>query len=235
MRKYLNDGLAVGVLVAAGVLGPSAVNASLLYHGITYDLEAQIDLTNPLIDHMALKITGINDATDVTFDGGYKANVNAFAIVPPANLVGITMTAPPSGWTQAGTGLNSTGCNMSNANFVCMDNAGVNDADSTTFGPPLAANSTLIYDFDVTVSSGSLAAFNAALNDIKIDWVGWKDSAGTMAKNNFDLVSHSIDITPDAPPTDVPAPGNTLGLLGIGLIGTVGAVGWKRRRQSFSV
>jgi MYXO-CTERM domain-containing protein len=87
----------------------------------------------------------------------------------------------------------------------------------------------LDFVFDVTIAAGNswANAWDAYAPDgphLKIDWVG--------SQNNYDLVSAAVGVTTSTP---VPAPGNTLGLLGLGLIGIVGAVGWRRRRQQLPI
>jgi hypothetical protein len=70
---------------AVALASAAPAHAVLVFHGITYDLE-EVATANPLVERFALKITGINSAADVAFDGGFKSNLNAFAITPPANF-----------------------------------------------------------------------------------------------------------------------------------------------------
>ena len=104
-------------------------------------------------------------------------------------------------------GLDSSGCNGHGAGFFCF-------ASNTTppTSPPLAANSSLTYSF--AISGSGLSSWTP---DFKINWIG--------SKNNYDLVSKAIPITPG---TSVPEPAS-LGLLGLGLAG-LGLAGRRSRK-----
>jgi hypothetical protein len=96
----------------------------------------------------------------------------------------------------------------------------------------LAANSSLTFLFDVTISSGTFSSYTDP--SFKIDWVGF-NSDGTP-KHNYDLVSMEDMISPGCPDCttgghqgDVPEPAS-LAALGTALVSFVGLVAARRRR-----
>jgi len=131
--------------------------------------------------------------------------VQSFAFNPPTNFASATA---PTGFTEQSGGLNSRGCD-GNGNFFCFT------ANTTPSGPALAADSTLSFVFDITLSSGSFAGYEP---DFKINWVG--------TQNNYDLVSKAID-PPGVATTPLPA---ALPLFASGL-GALGLFGWRRKRK----
>jgi len=102
-------------------------------------------------------------------------------------------------------GLNASGCDGSGSKFFCFS---ANTTPPKT--PALAANSSLSFNF--AISGSGLSSWAP---DFKINWIG--------SKNNYDLVSEAIPITPG---TSAPEPAS-LGLLGLGLAG----LGLARRRS----
>ena len=185
----------------AGVFLVAAVpaQASLIANGITYTLtETALNATT---DQFTLGISGINGASD-TEQGRY--GVQSFAFNTPTNF---SSAVAPIGFTYVAGGLNSSGCNNSQANFFCFA------ANTTPTGPALAANSTLSFVFDLTLSSGS---FTGYVPDFKINWVG--------TKNNYNLVSLPLDPTNNVP---VPEP-STMALVATGLLG-LGWLCWRHK------
>lgn len=157
-----------------------------------------------------LGISGINGASDT--EGG-RSGVNAIAFNLPSNFASAAMISPPSGFTFVNGGLNAAGCDGS-GNFFCFDNTAIPPTPSTAF----AADSTLSFTFDVTLSSGSFAGYKP---DFKIDWVG--------TQNNYDLVSKELDPTPGTP-VPTPEPGSLV-ILGSALVGFVAIRRAKRKNM----
>jgi hypothetical protein len=200
MAKLRSLGFAV---VAAAALAAAPAHASLIADGLTYTLTESV--LSSLTAQFTLSITGINGASD-TEKG--RSGVNAIAFTQPSNFLSAVMITPPSGYSFINGGLNSSGCN-GNGNFFCFDNTSIPPTPSTAY----AADSTLTFVFDVTLSSGSFAGYAP---DLKIDWVG--------SKNNYDLVSKTIT------PTPAPEPAS-LAVLGVGMAG-LGVIRKRRQRAA---
>jgi PEP-CTERM motif len=186
-----------GAGAAVCALASAPAQAQLVADGVTYTLTEMV--VSPTMDDFTLAITGINGPTDTEMG---RSGVQSFAFNDEGT--GWTITAP-AGFTLMSGGLNSSGCNGSGSKFFCFS---ANTTPAKT--PALAANSSLAYSF--AISGSGLSSWTP---DFKINWIG--------SKNNYDLVSEAIPITPG---TSVPEPAS-LGLLGLGLAG----LGLARRRS----
>jgi hypothetical protein len=181
MRYFGFSAIALAVAMSTASVQADTLTAD----GVTYSLTDQV--VNSTTDQFTLTITGINGSSD-TEQG--RNGVQSFAFTLPSNYS--TATAPAGFTLQAG-GLNSKGCSGS-GNFFCFA------ANTTPSGAPLAANSTLSFTFDVSLSSGSFVGYDP---DFKINWDG--------TQNNYDLVSQSL-----APSAATPLPASwTMMLTGL--------------------
>ena len=179
------------VAVAIGINTVPARASTLVADGITYNL-TDTALTSTT-EQFTLTITGINGTSD-TEKGRY--GVQSFAFTQPSNF---SSAAGPAGFSEQGGGLNASGCDGS-GNFFCFA------ANTAPTGPALAANSSMSYVFDVTISSGNFSTYDP---DFKINWDG--------TKNNYDLVSEALNPTVSATPLPAALPmfAGGLGLVGL--------------------
>ena len=188
--------LAAGA-AAVCCMASAPAQAQLVAFGITYTLTEMV--VSPTMDDFTLSITGINGTADTEMG---RSGVQSFAFNDEGS--GWSITAP-AGFTLMSGGLNASGCDGSGSKFFCFS---ANTTPPKT--PALAANSSLSFNF--AISGSGLSSWAP---DFKINWIG--------SKNNYDLVSEAIPITPG---TSAPEPAS-LGLLGLGLAG----LGLARRRS----
>lgn len=180
------------ILAGAAALGAFAAappaHASLVADGVTYTL-FETTTGNPLVDDFDLSITGINGPSDT--EGGGRSGVESISFGTSA--INFSSATAPSGFTEMTGGLSSMGCDGNGAFFCFLANT------LPAFTPALAANSTLNFDFSVTLSSGNFSGF---ADSFKIAWAG-SQSSGTSEStfhSGYDLVSLPLPATP------VPAP-----------------------------
>jgi len=220
--------LGLASALVGGLLASTSAHATLIWEGITYSL-TEATTGNPQVYRFTLDISGINAATDL--EGGGRSGVNAIAFnMPYTGFVSAQMINPATGFQMIQGGLNSTGCQIGAANFYCFDNTAIsydNDPSTPDTLPQTqyAANSSLQFVFDVTVTPGTV--LDAYDPSFKIDWTGFVTSGGNTGdqRHNYNLVSQPLGDT-----TYVPEPGS-IALLGAGLIGFGGIMSWRNRRR----
>jgi hypothetical protein len=203
----------------------------LVADGISY-LLTEATTADPLTDQFTLTISGINapNVPPGTGDAeGGRSGFNAVAFstdgitFSSASFESGTSGTVAASFAEQSGGLSnkggSGGCDGTGTSFFCF--AGIEEPTGTT----LAANSSLQFVFDVTVSSGDFTTWDP---HFKINWLG--------TNNNYDLVSLAIPVngtppscTPPCSHIAVPEP-RSLTLLGGGLIG-LGFVAFLRRRR----
>jgi hypothetical protein len=190
--------IALSTIAVAMVMSAAPVRASTLTaDGVTYSLTEQV--VSSTTNQFTLTITGINGPSD-TEKGRF--GVQSFAFTLPSNF---SSAAAPSGFTFQGGGLSAGGCN-GNGGFFCF-------VANTTPSGLLAANSTLTYTFDVTLSSGSFSGYDPGF---KINWDG--------TNNNYDLVSKELA------PSVTPLPASWTMMLS-GIIIALGFMLYQRRKR----
>jgi hypothetical protein len=182
---------ALGAFVAA-----TPAHASLMADGVTYTL-FETTTANPLVDDFDLHITGINctvatpGCSGMADTEGGRSGVESIAF--GNDNISFSSATAPSGFTEMTGGLDDKGCNGSGSSSFCF-------AANTlpAFTPALAANSTLDFDFSVTISSGNFSGF---ADEFKIAWTGSQSSIKNDGfRSGYDLVSEQLLATP------VPAP-----------------------------
>jgi len=253
MRKSLNYGLAVGTLVAAGVLGSVSAKADLIYQG-------PIDLGGTGLGAVDTILTMTSHGSGTAESGKVSWNGSANVVTADPNPPGYT----PAGSTDM-TGINHT-ITMGSTGWVAGDGLGIvfnpaepgpvggvanaitlNNLVMTIYGattgntlftaPWLGGPLTLEAVDPGTGNSGYLFTLNQLeTTELNNSGVGLTDRIGLLAYATDATGGQETffgTVIADAPDA-VPAPGNTLGLLGVGLVGMVGAVGWNRRRQQLS-
>jgi hypothetical protein len=261
MKEIFKYGLAVGALVAAGVLGNSA-QAHLIYEG-PIDLQGTGLGNVETILTMTSQGTGINESGKVSWNGSadvVTADPNPPGYTPSGstNMNGLnkTILLSDTGWTpNTGSGLGIVFNPVEPQNpgkvSITLNNLEMTIYDATTGaakfvapwaaafpgdpgGPPLTldaidagtGNSGYLFALDKTETDQLNALQGLSVND-HIGLLAFATDAQGGHETFFGTV-----IAHDPDPVPAPAPANTIGLLGIGMIGTAGAIRWNRRRQS---
>jgi len=252
VRKSLRYGFAVGALVAAGVIGTSApVKADLIYQG-SIDLGGTglgaVDTIMTFTSHGS----GTSESGMVIWNGSTDVvtgdpNPPGYTPAGATDMNGInhTITLGSTNWAP-GDGLGivfnpvEPGPAGSTANHITLNNLvmtiyGATTGDVLFSAPWLGGPMDLAAIDQGTGNSGFLFSLNQAeTTELNNAGVGVNDHIGLLAYATNATGGHEtffatvIAHTPDP----VPAPSNTLALLGIGLVGM--AVAWNRRRQQSS-
>jgi len=197
---------------------------ALTDYGLTYTLTG-FKTSNANVDNFTLTISGINGPLD-TENGRY--GVFALAFNEPTGFVSATATTP--GFTFVPGGLSSAtgsgGCDGHGSSSFCFQTT------SLISQHPLAANSTLTFEFSVDATGISTWGDS----DFKISWDGNKSkdyndlnpAEESDFKSGYDHVSEGLPPKPAAAPEIDPASASAaLTLLAGGL-----AVLPRRRRRS---
>lgn len=220
MKAFLS--LAIVVAGFATVHPAYALTAD----GLTYSLTAFASPTPNVVD-LTLSISGINGVSDT--EGG-RYGVYAIAFTDPQGFA--TVDSGPSGFQlmSASGGLSSGGgggCS-GNGNFVCFQNTQAIAQSS------LAADSTLNFNFSVSLDAFSPAALAAAVDyqdDFKISWDGNKSKnyGNDNFKSGYDHVSEDLALTPAKAPEIDPA---TASVALTFLAGGLAMLRGRRRREA---
>jgi hypothetical protein len=251
--KYLNYGLAVGALVAAGVLGTSA-KAELIFQG-HFDIGGAGLGNVDTIMTFTSKANGTEESGRISWNGladvltpdptgmGGPLTGGAFTATGSTDFNGInhTITLSSTGWVHGDNlGIIFNPVEPGSAQNIVLNQLRMTIYDATTgaveftapwtggpltlLGDPGVGNAGYLFSLDQTETNELNAVATLGGND-RIGLFAYASDATGGHETFFSTVIAD-------PPTYVPAPGNTLGLLGIGMIGTVCAVRWTGHRKN---
>ncbi len=244
--------LIVGGLALLGA-APPAQAAAITLTDTGYTVTDQYPTTGPTISNLL----SINPLTLPTTLGQPTTPVNFFTLNPTqSNSLSFDGLTP---YHNCITGTGCSGTTETTNVTVSFGNITVKNLPGGTqtvsvgdltgvftaqYDPKLAALACSIGDGGPNPGQSDCLIWNGETGPLAGKYNGSVEYTYAIGSTNYQLdvfLYNATDwsITPkvafevqDAPPA-LPAPGNTLGLLGIGIIGTV-AMGWKRRRQTLT-